>query len=124
MQQKTFYIPGYNALVYCHLEKDGQLTLGGLNKFFVDTYTDNSRQLISKAEFLKLNPVEIITDQLGGYSFLQLSGPSDEYEVIDYKVKFYLEEAAALPAAPFIKTEIINSKISKPNKAGGQASLF
>jgi hypothetical protein len=124
MQQKTYYIPSYNALLFCHSENGGVLTLSGLNKYFLDTETDNSRQSVNKDIFIKLDPVEIKPDNLPEYKFLEIDKNSNDYVVKDYKVKFYLEEATALPAAPFKKTEIINSKILKSNKTGGQASLF
>ena len=83
MQQKTFYLPGYNALVFCHDDNEKELILGGLNKFFEDTYTDNSRQSIGKDDFLKLEPVEINPDFIDDYEFLHKVADSENYEVKD-----------------------------------------
>lgn len=127
MQQKIFYIPSYNALLFCHSENGGVLTLSGLNKYFLDTETDNSRQSINKDIFLKLDPVEINPDNLAGYDFLEFDKNTNDYIVKDYKVKFYLEEGLALPSAPFKKTTRIqqpppSSNSNKP--AQGPLTLF
>lgn len=124
MQQKTFYLPGYNALVFCHDDNEKELILGGLNKFFEDTYTDNSRQSIGKDDFLKLEPVEINPEFIDDYDFLHKVADSENYEVKDYKVKFYIDEACALPAAPFKKAISASPGPESTIPKTGQGRLF
>ena len=126
MLKQTFYIPSYNALVYCHEIKDQQLILGGLNKFFGETIKDNSRQAISKADFKKLEPLEINGDFISEYEFIEYAPQEEDFQVKNYRIVFYLEEAVALPSAPFKKIASSEKSIEEGNKKNttAQGSLF
>jgi len=101
MKNKTFYIPSYCVLVYCHdyiphNNITGTLTLGGLNKYYEEAATDVSRQVISKEDFLKLNPVELSEELLPTYEFMEKS--EFGYKLKNFKLMWYLEEAMAMPS--------------------------
>ena len=85
-----------------------------------------SRQAISKADFKKLEPLEINGDFISEYEFIEYAPQEEDFQVKNYRIVFYLEEAVALPSAPFKKIASSEKSIEEGNKKNttAQGSLF